>query len=125
MENHITEIIKELGEDPQREGLLKTPKRAADAYRFFTSGYKNQNYHSFIQPMQSLQRENIFTKRVLVIFSLLILSLFINSPTKACSSDNSACTCYDGPYALEGTCKKKQDTQSGKSNYTCYCEDMS
>lgn len=36
---HIKAIIEELGEDPSREGLVKTPQRAAKALVFLTSGY--------------------------------------------------------------------------------------
>ncbi|NWU82685.1 GCH1 cyclohydrolase, partial [Onychorhynchus coronatus] len=35
-----TSILRELGEDPQRPGLLKTPWRAATAMQFFTKGYQ-------------------------------------------------------------------------------------
>ncbi|KAL8168701.1 UNVERIFIED_CONTAM: GTP cyclohydrolase 1 [Gekko kuhli] len=33
-------ILRALGEDPQRQGLLKTPWRAATAMQFFTKGYQ-------------------------------------------------------------------------------------
>ncbi|HEY3742228.1 MAG TPA: GTP cyclohydrolase I FolE [Bryobacteraceae bacterium] len=36
------EIIKELGENPSREGLEKTPARAAKAMRYLTSGYETK-----------------------------------------------------------------------------------
>ncbi|MCC8199003.1 MAG: GTP cyclohydrolase I FolE [Tannerellaceae bacterium] len=37
--DHYKQIIKLIGEDPEREGLIKTPDRAAKAFRFLTKGY--------------------------------------------------------------------------------------
>jgi GTP cyclohydrolase I len=37
---HMKEVLKELGEDPAREGLVSTPERAEKALRFLTSGYR-------------------------------------------------------------------------------------
>src|SRR3954467_9325647 len=39
MEDLVRKLLAELGEDPEREGLLDTPKRVAKALRFLTSGY--------------------------------------------------------------------------------------
>ncbi|MFO0495009.1 MAG: GTP cyclohydrolase I FolE [Flavobacteriia bacterium] len=39
LSEHYEEIIKQIGEDPQREGLLKTPERVAKAMQFLTHGY--------------------------------------------------------------------------------------
>lgn len=35
----IKDFLKELGEDPEREGLFKTPDRVARMYEFLTKGY--------------------------------------------------------------------------------------
>lgn len=37
---HCNEIIKLLGENPEREGLLKTPIRVAKAMQYMTQGYR-------------------------------------------------------------------------------------
>lgn len=37
---HYSEILKLLGEDPEREGLLKTPMRVAKAMLFLNKGYQ-------------------------------------------------------------------------------------
>jgi len=39
MEKQFKEILELIGENPNREGLKKTPKRASEAFKFFTSGY--------------------------------------------------------------------------------------
>ncbi|HWI17785.1 MAG TPA: GTP cyclohydrolase I FolE [Vicinamibacterales bacterium] len=39
MQDLIRQMLTELGEDPEREGLVKTPRRVDKALRFLTSGY--------------------------------------------------------------------------------------
>lgn len=40
MNDAVRTMLLSVGEDPEREGLLKTPKRVAEAMRFLTSGYQ-------------------------------------------------------------------------------------
>jgi len=40
MQSLIRDLLKELGEDPSREGLRKTPERVAKALCYLTSGYE-------------------------------------------------------------------------------------
>jgi len=40
MQELIRALLGEMGEDPNREGLVNTPKRVEKAYNFLTSGYR-------------------------------------------------------------------------------------
>ncbi len=67
---HYTEILKLLGEDPTREGLVKSPERIAKAMQFFTQGYD-------MQPEEIL-RSAMFTedyKQMVVVKNIELYSL--------------------------------------------------
>ena len=53
MEEQWKKIIEAIGEDPNREGLLKTPELAAKAFKFLTRGYH--------QDVDELVNKAIFT----------------------------------------------------------------
>ena len=40
LEPHVRAILEELGEDPNRHGLERTPDRVARSFRFLTKGYQ-------------------------------------------------------------------------------------
>lgn len=47
MADAVRTLLLGVGEDPEREGLLKTPKRVAEALLFLTSGY-NQSLEKLV-----------------------------------------------------------------------------
>jgi len=40
MEDHVREILRGVGEDPDRPGLERTPSRVAESLRYLTDGYR-------------------------------------------------------------------------------------
>lgn len=68
--SHMEAIIKLLGEDPTRQGLLKTPQRAAKALYYATSGYR-------LNPSE-IMRQAIFThsgSRMIIVKDIEFYSL--------------------------------------------------
>ena len=51
---HVRAILELLGEDPEREGLLKTPERVAKAWQFLTQGYEQNG--------ETIVRSAVFTE---------------------------------------------------------------
>lgn len=48
IESHIQAVLRHIGEDPEREGLVKTPARVAKALAEVTTGYA-QNAHDILR----------------------------------------------------------------------------
>lgn len=42
LSSHYAQILRHIGEDPNREGLLKTPERVAKALQYLTHGYDSK-----------------------------------------------------------------------------------
>ena len=51
MEDNIRQILEQMGEDPGREGLLKTPHRVARAFEYLTKGYAQDPKEVITQAM--------------------------------------------------------------------------
>ena len=47
MQKQIKDILLEIGEDPDREGLVKTPERVEKAWKYLMRGY-NQNLEEVV-----------------------------------------------------------------------------
>lgn len=62
LENNYREILGLLGEDPKREGLLRTPERMAKAMQFLTKGY----YECPEEILQSAMFKEEYSQMVLV-----------------------------------------------------------
>lgn len=66
----IRELLVEMGEDPSREGLLKTPQRVAAAYEFLTSGYRTNIRDVVNKAVFQAEANNMVVLRNIEVFSL-------------------------------------------------------
>jgi GTP cyclohydrolase I len=66
----IRELLLELGEDPTREGLLKTPERVARSWEFLTRGYRTSPEKALNHAVFQSPGSNMIIVRNIEIFSL-------------------------------------------------------
>jgi len=66
----ITAMLKELGEEPGRDGLMRTPVRVAQALRFFTSGYQQDPVAILKDAMFDVSYDEMVIVRDIDLYSL-------------------------------------------------------
>ncbi len=66
----VEQLLGLLGEDPTREGLLKTPERVAKALRFLTQGYQQDVEEVFNGALYSVKYDEMVVVRDIDFFSL-------------------------------------------------------
>ena len=68
--HHVRAILAGLGEDPAREGLLKTPERVEKALRFLTQGYEQDAASLLNEAMFTVSYDEMVTIKDIELFSL-------------------------------------------------------
>ena len=70
LQKHYSEILRLLGEDPSREGLLKTPERVAKAMQFFTKGYGESGEEILRQAMFKEEYQQMVLVKDIELYSM-------------------------------------------------------
>ncbi len=70
VERLVRELLVELGEDPEREGLRKTPQRVAQALDFLTAGYRASADEILNQAVFEQETNNMVIVRDIEVYSL-------------------------------------------------------
>jgi len=66
----IRQLLIEVGEDPDREGLLKTPQRVAEAFAFLTSGYRTDPKAIINHAVFQSEANNMIIARDIEVYSM-------------------------------------------------------
>ena len=69
-EQAVTKVLELLGEDPNREGLLQTPKRVAKALKFLTEGYEQDPKEILNQALFSTSNDEMVLVRDIEFYSM-------------------------------------------------------
>ena len=69
-EDLYTEMLTRLGEDPTRDGLLKTPERTAQAMSFLTKGYQEDAQKILRGALFDVDYDEMVIVRDIEVFSL-------------------------------------------------------
>ena len=70
LEELTRELLVRLGEDPDREGLLRTPERFAKAYQYLTKGYKEDPSDVLNGALYSVDYDEMVIVKDIEMFSL-------------------------------------------------------
>jgi GTP cyclohydrolase I len=69
-ENAITKVLELVGEDPNREGLIKTPSRVAKAWDFLTEGYQQDPEEILNQALFTTSNDEMVVVRDIEFYSM-------------------------------------------------------
>src|SRR5215471_12109832 len=83
----IRELLQQLGEDPAREGLVKTPMRVAEALEFLTSGYRGNagallEKAIFVQETHSMMMRGVEKQNSMMTTSAMLGGFRTSVPTR-------------------------------------------
>lgn len=69
-ETAITKVLELVGEDPKREGLVKTPNRVAKAWDFLTEGYRQDPQEILNQALFTSSNDEMVVVRDIEFYSM-------------------------------------------------------
>ena len=69
-ERNLAELLKDLGEDPTRDGLLKTPDRHLKSFQYLTSGYQKDVKEILTKALFDVEYKDMIIVRDVEFYSL-------------------------------------------------------